>query len=208
MANVIRGTYEDAGAILGGALTLEDRNYFMGNAKMLASKAAAVGINMFESFVEKVHDINFGATYNRVESLASRAKGTERADVICYLDNPDKIRLAGQSMNRWVMAHRKTRSLYIQGRVKGFGDEYYDNNVGTVGTDQYDYRKATDGVMVKDGDKVVIRQYIDTTYTDDVELTTMNKIDIAKTWRILDRHYDQDEEDLYDITDEDMGLID
>lgn len=207
MATIISGSYQDAGAILGGALTLADREYFLGNAKALASKAQHLGHTFFKNVVEIAHDLNFGETYNRVESVASRVNQLSNTDCIRFLATPDDITMANPLMVRWIMAHRKTRTYFNQGRVKGYGEEYYDNCPDTVGVDQYDYRKATDGVMVKEGNKVVIRQYIDTTFTDDVELTTMNKIDIAKTWRVLDRHY-EDDEDLYDITDEDMELID
>lgn len=208
MANIIQGSYKDAGAILGGSLTLDDRNFFMDNARSLASRAKQVGLSYFDHVVDIARDFNFGESYNRIESLASRVNKVSEVDCIRYLSNPESITMASQSMVRWVMAHRKTRTYFNKGRIKGYGEDYYDNNPGTVGIDQYDYRKATDGVMVKEGDKVVIRQFIDTTFTDDVELTTMNKIDIARTWRVLDAHYDVDEDDeLIDLTDEDWGLI-
>lgn len=109
-------------------------------------------------------------------------------DEILTLNNIGHMQYAPYQMRRWIMANPEVRTLYHQGRVEGYGESYIDLDPGRVGSEHYDYRRATNGVVQfeepdADGNVgFVAHNYFEALRPDDRELELVEQADILATW--------------------------
>ena len=95
-------------------------------------------------------------------------------------------------MQRYLMAEPTTRQMYIDQRCDGYSDTYVDVDPGTIGPAHYDYRRATDGLLMDsptpdaNGDYGwTAVTYMEELLPDDVELTLSEQVDIQYSWQWL-----------------------
>lgn len=105
-------------------------------------------------------------------------------NVIQSLLTIDEMRAASPIMQRWIMACPEVRSLYNEGRCAGFGETYYDNSPGTIGIDNYDYRRVTNGLIREVGEELVFTEFFEELLPGDRELTLREQCDILSTHEI------------------------
>lgn len=132
----------------------------------------------------------------RIQALTSKAASMWDRDAICTLTTLFDFQQAKSKMRRWVMAEPTVRKLYHQQRVEGYDDgqnpQYIDVEPDRIGTAHYDYRRATDGLVVFDDDG----EWSSTTYFEELregdrDLTLSEQVHISLTWERLREHLDR-----------------
>jgi hypothetical protein len=63
-----------------------------------------------------------------------------------------------------------------------------------VGVQHYDWRRVMDGIATINDDSVQFTQYVEDT-RDDAELTVFEKVDILRTWNVLQAELSAGEQD-------------
>ena len=95
---------------------------------------------------------------------------------------------ANLTMQRWIMANPSMRTLYLNDNVEGYADSYIDLNPSDgIGKDHYDYRRATNGVILDGPDDTwTLSHHFEDLLPGDRELTHSEKCDIILTWGAVD----------------------
>lgn len=135
----------------------------------------------------------------QVQAMRYKLSNFWQSDTVRPLWDVGDVQQAQPEMMRWVMAHTGTRELYHDGRIEGYGNKYQDPAPGTVGTDFYDYRRATNGVVMpqftlrelEDGSTEEVRtehyvNHYEKYLGNDAVLAHLDKAAIQITWATLD----------------------
>lgn len=112
------------------------------------------------------------------------------------LESLEEVQTANNLMQRWVMAHPTTRNLYLQNRCDGYGESYENVQGDHVGAAQFDYRRVMTGVMITpEQDNAYFNLYHDHMSVNDANLSVSEQLDILSTWNLLDRLFEDQDED-------------
>jgi hypothetical protein len=133
-----------------------------------------------------------------VQAIRYKLRNFWQADAIRPMWDVGDIQQAPPTMQRWAMAHPATRELYHEGRIEGYGEQYHDPQPNAIGVEQYDYRRATTGVVMPkytlqeledDGDLKQVEQYsnhYEKYLGNDAILAHLDKAAIQITWGTQD----------------------
>lgn len=161
----------------------------------LAQRAQQYSSSLTHTGSEFVQNIK--SYYNAVnESEAARiAREAMRkvgsiwnTDIIRPLVEIHDFQNAGLQMQRWVMAEPTTRQMYIAQQCEGYSESYIDVEPGRVGAMHYDYRRATEGLVLETDDGWYATTYIEDLREGDRTLTLDEKGDIQTAWDSLRAH--------------------
>lgn len=130
---------------------------------------------------------------SRAWEMGKRIRSGYEGDFVSYYDigylgSVDGINNAQGLMRNYIMANPNRMQGYLDGKVTGYDGEFQALCNG-VGTDNYFYRKAVDGVLLltKEEEEVKLTR---TSYFETLggQLSFRNREDIARTWRADDYH--------------------
>jgi len=118
------------------------------------------------------------------------AKSLFAPNKIVYLESLEQLQAASPLMMRWAMSQPDLRALHIQQRCHGYGELYTtDFSPNQVGEEDYNWRRVMDGVVVMDEidgqSSWYSRQYAEDLLPGDRELDTFERLDIIRTWDII-----------------------
>lgn len=115
---------------------------------------------------------------------------------------PDLVGLqtANPYMQRWIMAQPDLRQRYLNQEVEGYGDSYVNQHGDVWGDRHFDYRRVMDGIVTHDEDSFKYTQYYEAMGEHDRDLTLFEKIDILRTWNLVQHHLDAGEDDPTSVT--------
>lgn len=82
------------------------------------------------------------------------------------------------SMQRWVMAHPEVVKLYDEQNIDGYSSTYVVDNMDR----SYDYRMATDAMLMDEDDYWTVKYNNDDLLDGDKQLTFSDKVNIAHTY--------------------------
>jgi len=124
------------------------------------------------------------------------AKAYFHPNMVRSLETLEELQAATPVMQRWIMAQPDIRSLYQRQLLDGYGETYADLHTG-VGVEHYDYRRVMHGVGVDvdDGEEWVVHLYPDDLVDGDRELEWNERVDILRTWDILEMYAKARQED-------------
>lgn len=129
-----------------------------------------------------------GLTYGtrQLEALSRTVEGMWQSDSIRELKSLDELQNAPPAMRRWIMAQPDLRKLYHQQRVDGYINQYVDYFPNDVGEAHYDYRRATNGVVMENDDgSWHARTHFEELLPGDQPLTKLERADIQGTWEYV-----------------------
>lgn len=125
----------------------------------------------------------------RAQALASKVGTMFDSDTVRPLWALNEFQQAKSKMRRWVMANPEIRTLYHQQRVEGYGEAYVDLDPDRIGESHYDYRRATDGLVMFDSDDGLISTtYFEELRDGDEDLTVSQQANISLTWAMAEHH--------------------
>lgn len=144
----------------------------------------------FNAMGQKLYD-SLMTSYNYVtDKLTQYSIRNELSSVgIQYLDNYYQelldwtaLQNANVTMQRWVMSHPTLRQHYIDQNLDGYSDTYVNISGKNVGKEDYNYRRAMNGVMTDDGYSL----YFEDLMPGDRELDHYEKDIIQNTFSAID----------------------
>lgn len=113
--------------------------------------------------------------------------GLREDDITIYaLTSFREFQNANLATQRWIMANPSVRAIYLDNSCDGYSATYMDVDPGRIGPKHYDYMLATDGVLMDEDDRIVIRYFDRELYPGDRELTTHEKHNIQRLWAASD----------------------
>ena len=133
-----------------------DRSNFL--ATYLQNQIQAIG-PAFNDMSQRIYSA-LNNSYNFVtDKLLQFGIRNELASAgVNYLDNYyqelltwQALQQANPTMQRWVMSHPQVRQHYLDQNLDGYSDSYSNVFGKEVGKEDYNYRRATSGVMGDDG---------------------------------------------------------
>lgn len=109
-------------------------------------------------------------------SLAMKVTMVE--DSIKYL-TIEKLPEANPTMQKYILANPKLNLKLKQNLVDGYSDTYFNREPDTYGISRTDYQEVVDGVLESNSVRGIVRHYSNSGME---ELSTLQKIDILRTW--------------------------
>lgn len=164
-----------------------DRSNFL--ATYLQSQLQNIG-PAFNAMSEQIRN-TLMASYNFVTDKLTQygIRNELSAAGVNYLDNYylellswQALQQANPTMQRWVMAHPGINQLYVDQNLDGYSDTYTNITGKTVGKENYNYRRATNGVIGDDGYTL----YYEDLMPGDRELDHYEKDIIQNTYSAID----------------------
>lgn len=94
---------------------------------------------------------------------------------------------ANPVMQRWIMAEPVVKKTYLQQNLDGYGGEYVNISGSTYGEEDYDYRRATNSMIMIDErtGESHLATYIDDLHPGDKELDFYDQVHILETWKTI-----------------------
>lgn len=99
------------------------------------------------------------------------------------LNSFEELQKANTTMQRWVMAEPRVKKLYLEQNLDGYNGQYNNISGDTYGEDDYDYRRATNGMVLENEEgESYYNQYFEDLMDGDRELDFHEKVAIMNTW--------------------------
>lgn len=177
-------------ALVYGPPTAQTQQYFQQQVQSLQNVINTTGAT--DSFFA-----NVGTLYQQLEaanvtqiakSMLMRMETTAMPDIIRPLYHLHDFQSAGGTMIDYVMANPIARQAWLDHRIEGYGAAYNPTDTTNVGVMHYEYRMATDGVVMQKGDMMMSQHYHHTLKDGDTKLLPMEQAAIIATWEMLELH--------------------
>lgn len=147
----------------------------------------SAGMSFYDSAKKAFEHYNGSGAINFARNVIKTITGGNTdIQVILYLGELEQLQKATVLMQRWLMACPVVREKYLDQKIDGYSDTY-TNVFGTdVGWKHYDYRRATEGLMIFDEEgNESYTQYFDDLIEGDRRLTISEQIDIQDSWSAM-----------------------
>lgn len=129
-------------------------------------------------------------------AVQRKIQGLWETDEIRPLFSIGQLQNPGPTMQRWLMAEPTTRGMFHKQLVDGYSESYVDIWGNVQGSMHYDYRRATDGlVMETEEGGWVATTYVEELLPDDRDLMLDEQADIQTAWESLRHHLKQKKDD-------------
>ncbi|MBW6072775.1 hypothetical protein KZ856_38035, partial [Pseudomonas aeruginosa] len=107
----------------------------------------------------------------------------------------EQLQTANPIMQRYIMAQERLRGMHLNNMVEGYADSYVNHHGDRVGERHYDYRRVMDEVLVVNDDHTVVKQFYEEIPEGDKELSLYEKVDILRSWNLVNVALDENEMD-------------
>ncbi|AFO71131.1 hypothetical protein FDI90_gp324 [Pseudomonas phage PA7] len=178
----------------GGHLTQQTTQWLGERSQALRSTMSTAAASFFNTAQNMYSMISESAAVQALRNLTTKKDNLWQSNNIVYLETLAELQTAGPIMQRWVMAHERLRTMYLNNEVDGYGGSYNNIQGDAVGERQFDYRRVMDGVMYTDKKEFGYKNYHEDIKSDR-KLRLHEKVDIIRMWNAIDGHLDAGEED-------------
>lgn len=189
MANVIYADSETAMSALFGRQSNALQDMLQTNVQRFSDYVGPSANGIVDRVKSRFHDYTHGYIARQVENIRNTINYAWQSDVVRPLETLSDVQHAPSAMRRFIMAEPQTRALYHQQRCEGYGEDYVDAQPGKRGVKHYDYRVATNGVIMSEKDdndetQYVVRQFFERE-SEAYTLTLREKASIQHTWATI-----------------------
>lgn len=139
------------------------------------------GKSFFEERRAMMEEATSESSLMRTEALARKFRHMWDTDDVKIVNDLGGLQQAQPAMQRWLMADPVMRKLNDQNLIDGYADTYKDWEPGKSGEDQYDFRRATDGIYM-DGEDEGCTTFHELHVNEEDELTFQQQTDIQCSW--------------------------
>jgi len=140
---------------------------------------------------EKLEKFDLGRLRDRVEVMRDRFGRRWDEDRILEVVDLGGFQNAKPTMRKYIMAEPRTRRLYHQGRLDGYGSLYQDDEPDCVGREHTAYREVMQGASVGDEEEDRFVTYLGLETEEGHPLSHVERTAVRRTWAeqkaILDR---------------------
>lgn len=116
------------------------------------------------------------------KAALNQVRGYFTPNTIRFISDLAGLQVAGDVMQRWIMANPTVRRMYHAQQCDGYSETYVDREPGKVGEDHYDYRMLMNGIVEEDADgNITHTQYMEDLIGDDQPLHAYDQFSILAT---------------------------
>lgn len=148
MAYIVSADDDVIHAATHGIMDRDDLSFLRDRMDSAMQSAGSYASSFLKAASEKLANFDLGRLRDRVSGLRDKFGKRWDEDRIVLLDTRIALRNAKQKMRPYVMAEPRTRLLWQQGRLEGYGDLYDDDEHGMIGRDHTAYREVMNGAYV------------------------------------------------------------
>lgn len=123
--------------------------------------------------------------YHLIDTLQQNGVAQSVENYILPLTDIQQLQQATPVMQRWIMCQPDLRELYLQQNVDGYSDSYQNVFGKGVGTEDYNYRRVIDGMLIDDGTHYTITHYTEELMPGDRPLDFHEKVAVLHTHDII-----------------------
>lgn len=156
---------------------------YLGTISKQARQNVTEGVNKFIETAGKVYQaVTYSDAMRKARAVLRDVSTTGSLDVVSELNTMAKMQHARPTMQRMIMADPLTRVLYQEDKIAGYGESYIDPVPDAIGTDHYDYRRATNGMWLENDAGVMEARVFYEDTGDDEPFDALQQMDIMRTW--------------------------
>ena len=93
------------------------------------------------------------------------------------------------------MAEPRLRDMYLNESVEGYAGSYHNYHGNAIGVNHYDYRRVMDGMAIVTDTHLEWNDFYEIVPEEDKELSLFDKVDVIRTWNLVNRALDEHEMD-------------
>jgi hypothetical protein len=185
---IIHGGIAAWDAMSGGVQNQANSDYFASaiNGFKQLNFIGDVASRIVESAASAYERFNGSEAMRLARAMTRQVTGMFAPDIIRPLLTIGDLQTAQLTMQRWVMANPVVRGFHMEQRCEGYSDTFTDPHPGVVGEKHYDYRRVMDGVIRVTEDGWEAKHYVENLLPDDKSLSHEDKVDILKTWDVVE----------------------
>lgn len=196
MANVHYGGGDMFNALVCGETTESTRRFLDSQfTESMSAYASEAGERFYER-ARTLYDRARNSNVARLLKAASRkVKSKGKTDVVFRPRNIADLQHAKPKMQRWNMAMPRLRRLFHEQMCDGYSDSYVDVAPNDVGADHYDYRRATNGMVMDTDEGWEVNCYIEDLHDLDAPLSFEEQCDIQDSWDLINEYLEAGKDD-------------
>ncbi|WP_368874924.1 hypothetical protein [Proteus mirabilis] len=164
-------------------------DYFNNQYQNIAATVSTAGNaalqSVYQAAASSFNNLIQSRPWELAEAVIRQTAHIFDPNVINALSTLAEFQTAKPVMRRWVMTNPTIRTMYHNQKVEGYDGEYEDAQPGLVGEAHYDYRRATNSMVMLNDTGWSATTWREQLVADDAELSFFNKADIFKTWDSL-----------------------
>lgn len=162
------------------------QNQFSSLGGAMRSALTEAGQRFFNAGMDAFNHYNGAEAVRFARKVISKLDGAFESEYIIPCTSLEMMRSASLVNQRWIMAHREIRQLYLDQRCDGYSETYFSPDPKGVGEKHYDYRRAMDGLLQTVGDDDVFINYLDELREGDRKRTIGEQAAIQYSWQAID----------------------
>lgn len=182
MANFIKGDGLTFDAMIYGGGNNTAQQFIANMNQQFNSRVHQDFLPMFQNLAGTVFEaVNVSKGLDQLRALGYKLGGMLNPNQVTVLDTLLEMQQANIGMQRWIMANPYVRKLHHDGLISGYDGIYEDLQPGIIGEEHFDYRMATNGIIMErpDGQMESWEFFHD---HDEEPLTFLDQVDILCTW--------------------------
>lgn len=202
MAQVIFGDADEFDALAFGRPHPNTIQFLNNHAQQFTQNLTQAG-QAFASTLTGLFDfVNYDRLAELARNVTRKVHGVWERDDIYSLVSLEQLQQANVFHQRWIMACPEVRELYHQQQCNGYHGTYIDVQPGVVGFQHYDYRRATDSLVLMEDDGWQATTYYEDLHVGDRHLLLSEQSDIQEMWAAARYHIRQGKSDPTSPTDD------
>jgi hypothetical protein len=161
-------------------------NYLQHQMKSMQGMINPVTDKIYNAMLSSYNYVNDNLIKTGIMSSLRQNHVQANNDYFEVLTNPDQLRNANATMQRWVMAHPGVKAHYLAQNVDGYSDSYTNVFGKGLKEDDYNYRQVMNGVLVDHEEFSEYSLYYDHLHPGDRLLTYDEQMTVLSTWDHID----------------------
>lgn len=179
-------------ASIHGAMSRSNLSYYQDRLESKVGRVKGFAAKWMDKAIDVVRDFDLDGLMDSIDSL--RERYGKRWDVDRILETIDlsSLQQSKTVMRRWLMSNTRTRRLYYNDQIAGYGGKWNQTEGEYYGEDLHDYRNVMHGAYVGTEDEDRFVTYLDILEdTDNDELLTPAQRDIVRLgWEMMEMQLD------------------
>lgn len=153
--------------------------------KRFSSRARERYVNLRD---DVLRNVSVSEMQRRLEAASRITRSKFREEAIRHLADIGDLQNPPQMMLQYLGANPTFRKRYHANQCDGWSGRYVDHQPGVVGEDHYWYRRATQGVRLRNADtgRLEMNVYRERLVEGDNELEIERQLDVLESWALLD----------------------
>lgn len=168
----------------GGHLDMNTQSWLGERSDALRATISTTATNFFNQAASLYTMISTSNAVQALRNLTVKTENAWQSNVVTYLQTIEQVQCAPIVMQRYIMAQPDVRQMYLNGEVSGYGESYENLHGDGIAAKHYDWRQVMSDIVVVSDDSWQHTTYVEDT-RDDKELTVFEKVDILRTWNVV-----------------------